>query len=138
MADQLHVVHIANAMGEGKHFTKEFDNLEDAHALSSAFNTARGQSKAIMVDGDLIMPEALSNVVVREVVDFDKILKEAEDKQKAIKEERKQAAEREAESLRSRAESLTSQADGKTSEYEAAHSTGATTDAEGAGSKGSA
>ena len=112
MADQKYVLFIPHALGDGKHFVKEFDNAEDAHALSSAFNTARGQSKAILVDGDLIMPEMLANVSVREVIDFDEVLKASEEKQAAIKEERKQAAERQAETLRSQADSLTLQADG--------------------------
>jgi len=138
MADKEHVVFIPNALGDGKHFTKKFDNIEDANALSEALNHARSTSKAILIEGELIMPDALHSVMVREVIDFDEILKQAQERQEAVKEERKQAAQRQAESLRSQADSLTEQADAtkERSEYTTPHSTGGTTDSQGAGSGG--
>jgi glycogen synthase len=111
-----YVVFIPNATGDGEHITHEFDNIDDANGLANALNTARTANKAIMVDGKVLMPAALHDVMVREVIDFDAILKQAKEHNDAIKEERKQAAERQAETLRSQADSLTQNADALTQE----------------------
>ncbi len=139
MAEQKNewVVRIPHAFGADDHFEKIFegDDAEtQAHALNEAFNKARSAGHALRVDGKIVFNDALANVMVRKVTDFDEVLQQAEDAQKARKEEAKQAREREAESLRSRADSLTQEADSK-NEYAAAHATGATTDSEGAGSR---
>ena len=140
MADQEYIVRVPHAFGTDEHFEKIFNGdtaSEDAHALNDALNKARGASKVIKIEGKYVFPDALSLVMVREVTDFDVVLKAAEDHQKAVEKARQEALAREAESLRSRADSLTQQADSKSpkSDVTTAHETGATTDSDGAGSR---